>query len=551
MADDSHDGPGAPGKDPNEEELREVEELLGEGAKGTTSPFSRGPAASALPEQNLDHDRYDGRLWREILDASAELSALRDDEEAPPTFPALLTDLFLSYFKAQPDLLPETAVEPRHRIANRPFLERTLDDPETYRARVTTSLDVSASALSVLAAGERLLEEIKNRPSLSEFFDEVGQEPQASPPQPSPAEDDEGQDGAPQQTPEPEEGRDAPQDEDPAGQSGQGGEAAGPEPPGRDARRAVRAAANAGREEADNLAGALSGWGLSSADLKRVPLGERLRLLKALSAEEMRRLVDLVGKMRILARQKAKEKVRERRDEVHSIELSGDLGRLLPSELALLASPQEERSLTALGRLARGESLSWELRGKEKEKKGPLIAMIDSSGSMGEALAGSPHKKMEWATALALGLVDLSAGRGGLPRRASAVLFFNARVAHEVRFAPGERDARKLLDVATVRAGGGTSYEPAIERALEIARESDYAGADLVLVTDELCRADEGFLGGFLEEKERRKMRLLSVVVGYASSGELARYSDRVWALTDLAGPASLMGAAGEVFGLI
>ena len=552
MADDSHDGSGAPGEDPNEEELREVRELLGEGAEGA-SPFSAGPAASALPKQNLDHDRYDGRLWREILDASAELSALRDDEEAPPTFPALLTDLFLSYFKAQPDLLPETAVEPRHRTANRPFVERTLDDPETYRARVTTSLDVSASALSVLAAGERLLEEIKNRPSLSEFFDEVAQEeePQASPPQPSPDEDDEGQDGAPQQTPEPEEGRDAPQDEDPAGRDGQGGDAGGPEPPGRDARRAVRAAANAGREEAENLAGALSGWGLSPADLKRVPLGERLRLLKALSAPEMRRLVDLVGKMRILARQKAKERVRERRDEVHSIELSGDLGRLLPSELALLASPQEERSLAALGRLARGESLSWELRGKEKEKKGPLIAMIDSSGSMGEALAGSPHKKMEWATALALGLVDLSAGRGGLPRRASAVLFFNVRVAHEVRFAPGERDARKLLDVATVRAGGGTSYEPAIERALEIAREADYAGADLVLVTDELCRVDEGFFGGFLEEKERRKMRLLSVVVGYASGGELARYSDHVWALTDLAGPASLMGAAGEVFGLI
>ncbi len=202
MADDSHDGPDAPGKDPNEEELREVRELLGEGAKGTTSPFSAGPAASALPEQNLDHDRYDGRLWREILDASAELSSLRDDEEAPSTFPALLTDLFLSYFKAQPDLLPETAVEPRHRIANRPFVERTLDDPDTYRARVTTSLDVSASALSVLAAGERLLKEIKNRPSLSEFFDEVAQEePQASPPQPSPAEDDEGQDGAPHSTP--------------------------------------------------------------------------------------------------------------------------------------------------------------------------------------------------------------------------------------------------------------------------------------------------------------------------------------------------------------
>ena len=234
------------------------------------------------------------------------------------------------------------------------------------------------------------------------------------------------------------------------------------------------------------------------------------------------------------------------------MELSGDLGRLLPSELALLASPQEERSLAALGRLSRGEALSWELRGKEKDKKGPLIALVDCSGSMDEPFgAGTPraHKKMEWATAVALGLVDLAAGRGATPKRESAVVFFNARVVHEVRFAPGERDARKLLGVATVRADGGTRYEPAIERAMEIARESGYEGADLVLVTDELCRVGEGVLRGFLEEKERRKTRLLSVVIGHASTGELGRYSDRVWALTDLAGPAT--GAAGEVFGLI
>ncbi len=437
MADDRdpnlpNESPEGPERDPNEEELRRVEELLGGGAEAVTSPFSEGPVSSSLPEQNLDHDRYDRRLWREILESSAELTSLQGDEEAPRTFPALMEDLFLSYFKAQPDLLPEAGVEPRHRRANRPFVERTLDDPDTYRARATTRLDVAASALSALAAGEKLLEEIKNRPSLSEFFDEAAnQEPPDGQPE------DGGPDGGP---------------EDGSAAGGPGG----PELPGRDARRAVRAAARSGRKEAENVAGSLSGWGLSPADLARVPLGERLALLKALSAEEMRALVDLVGRMRFLARQKAQEKVRERRDEVHSIELSGDLSRLLTSELGHLASPDEERSLAALGRLARGEALSWELRGKEKEKKGPLVAMIDCSGSMdapfGERPGGTPghngpHSKMEWATAVALGLVDLAAGRGGSPKRAAAVLFFNARVAHEVRFAPGERDARKLLPV--------------------------------------------------------------------------------------------------------
>jgi uncharacterized protein with von Willebrand factor type A (vWA) domain len=112
---------------------------------------------------------------------------------------------------------------------------------------------------------------------------------------------------------------------------------------------------------------------------------------------------------------------------------------------------------------------------------------------------------------------------------------FNGRVVSEVRFAPGERDPRKLLCVATVGASGGTAYEPALERALKIAAESAYDGADLVLVTDERCRLGEPFLRRFLGEKGRRRMHLYSVLIGARSSGELERYSDAVWTLGDLA----------------
>jgi hypothetical protein len=127
--------------------------------------MSGGPAAKDLPPHNLEHDRHDRRLWRELCEASRELADLAHDEDAPETFPALLNDLFLSYFKAQPNLLPKEGVEPRHRRANRPFVERALEDPDTYRARAATRLDVASSGLAALAAGERLLEEIKNRPS--------------------------------------------------------------------------------------------------------------------------------------------------------------------------------------------------------------------------------------------------------------------------------------------------------------------------------------------------------------------------------------------------
>jgi uncharacterized protein with von Willebrand factor type A (vWA) domain len=285
----------------------------------------------------------------------------------------------------------------------------------------------------------------------------------------------------------------------------------------------------------------MAGWGLAPADLARVPLGERLELLKLLSGPQMARMLEMVGRMRNLARRSARDAVRQRTDEIHSVESSGDVSRLLPSELAALASDIPERRLEAEARLLTGRTLSWSLKGREKEKRGPVIAMIDASGSM----EGHP---MEWATAVALGAVDLAAGRGGLPKRSSAIVHFNARVVSEVRFAPGERDPRKLLCVAAVGASGGTAYEPALERALEIAAESSYDGADLVLVTDERCRLGDRFLRRLLQEKERRRMRLYSVLIGTGSSGELERYSDAVWTLGDLAG-AYPDDVAAELFG--
>jgi hypothetical protein len=513
-----HLGGGTPGEN---DDLKRIEGLLGrEGA----SPMSGGPAAKDLPTRNLEHDRYDSRLWGELLEASAELEGLARAEGAPRTFAALLNDLFLSYFKAQPNLLPEEGVEPRHRHANRPFALRTLEDPDTYRARASTRLDVASSGLATLAAGERLLQDIRNRPDLTGFFDRTAEDTSS----------EGGVDGQPERSDdapadEPGAEEEAPPEGPPAaGRAAGEGQQHEPEVPGRDARCAVRSASRAGREEADRVAGAMAGWGLAPADLARVPLGERLELLKLLSGPQMARLLKMVGRMRNLARRSARDAVRQRTDEIHSVESSGDVSRLLPSELAALASDIPERRLEAEARLLTGRSLSWSLKGREKEKLGPVVAMIDASGSM----EGHP---MEWATAVALGVVELTAGRGGLPKRASAIVHFNGRVVSEVRFALGERDPRKLLCVATVGASGGTAYEPALERALKIAAESAYDGADLVLVTDERCRLGEPFLRRFLGEKGRRRMHLYSVLIGARSSGELERYSDAVWTLGDLA----------------
>jgi uncharacterized protein with von Willebrand factor type A (vWA) domain len=161
---------------------------------------------------------------------------------------------------------------------------------------------------------------------------------------------------------------------------------------------------------------------------------------------------------------------------------------------------------------------------------------------------------MEWATAIALALVDLAAGRRGssASKRRSHVLYFNERVVHEVAFAPGERDPRKLLSVATVGAGGGTDYRAALDRALEILAGGApaYAGADVLLVTDAICALDDEYVRRLLAEKGRMGFALYSVLIGSADTTELARYSDEVFCPTDLTGSeAGPDGVAGEVFG--
>lgn len=509
MSDDPK-GPGAPR--PGEDgELERVRRFLSEPAPAGGA--SDGPAASsptAPPEktdQNLAMDSYDARLFGELREASGKLKEMLGAEGAPKTLEPLSQDLFGAFYKAQPDLVPEGEVEDAALWANRPFLEALLEEPKTYETRATTRLDELYSAAAATAATERYLKELDDDPELKAAL-----LPADEPPEDAQDEEEDESNGSPEDKPGP--------------QAPPNGPAVG-----RKLRRAAKAAAEAGVEEAEEVADALGLWGLQPADLKRLPLGERLALARRLSAPGgARRVADLLGRMRNLARATAREKVRSRRDEVHSVTLSAPEhpARILPSELASLASPNRLRRLDFLRRLVEGRVLHYDLNRDEKKGRGPLVALIDSSSSMGGA-------RMEWAAAVVLGLVQAASGTGSSGSRPAALVFFNTRIVRELRFAPGERSAQKVLDAATVGADGGTEYVAPLARGVEIVgEERDYRDADLLLVTDGECEVPEPFLETFSAEKGRLGFRLHSVLVGRrAALGELARYSDAVWALPE------------------
>jgi uncharacterized protein with von Willebrand factor type A (vWA) domain len=287
------------------------------------------------------------------------------------------------------------------------------------------------------------------------------------------------------------------------------------------------------------------------ADLARVPLGERLEIARKLRTRRLKALADLLGRMRNARAAGERRSLKSARGQIHDLERSGDLARVLPQEraAAFASHSPRKRRLDFYRRLSERSVPSYSLTTDEPAGRGPIIALIDSSLSM----AG---EKMEWASALALALAHAAArgargkGSAGGARRVHA-LFFNARVVLEVDLEPGERDARKFLSVGTVEAAGGTDWEPPLKRAMELLRTEAYRAADLLLVTDGECELDEGFAAELALAKAEGPSKLVSVLVGEGVAGSLEPFSDRTIAVEALAAAEAKHDAAGAVFGAL
>ncbi len=495
--------------------------------------------AEGFVKNNVGVDRYDARLFSEVLDAEPELRALveRAGEDAPKTFGPLLLDLFASFYKMVPELVVATSVDPAHLRANRPFIERLREDEGTLIARLSTAADEVASALATVEAGRRILEELLRRPALGDWMDRQAERRPDDPPAPSPPPG--GDSPSEEETP-----REPPTD--PSDPNAPGGVPEDvPDGFAGDLRAVVRAASRAGSDEAAHHARALRDWGLKPADLRTVPIDERLEIARKLKTRRMRDLADLLGRMRNHRRAAERRKVKANRDQIHGIGTSGDITRVLPSEIAgAFGTKNPLRKLDFYRRLSERSVPSYSLRTDEPVGRGPLIAMIDSSWSM----SGSP---MEWASAVALALAHAATGRATAARRVRAI-FFNARIVLEAELAPGERDIRKFLALGTVEADGGTRYDRPIQRALELVSAGPRPGEgvpDLLLVTDGRCELAEEDVSRLEAEKASRGFKLVTVLVGdHARAGSVEPFSDKVVEAQDLARASGARDAAGEVF---
>jgi uncharacterized protein with von Willebrand factor type A (vWA) domain len=274
------------------------------------------------------------------------------------------------------------------------------------------------------------------------------------------------------------------------------------------------------RETMEGLAEAgFSGMPGNSSQIGGTMPAKAVRALAARlkSDARLKQVALLAGRFKRIAASKRRSRVKHGADEIADIEQGGDLARLLPSELVKLAHPKLR--LAFMRSLVEKTSLQYQLIGSEPLGKGPLVVLLDKSGSM-------DGPRDVWATALTLALLD----QAQRERRTFALLGFDYHVKYESVVKPGEPLPEEALFTA---CAGGTEIGVALSRGLELIKmdRGQLKKADVVLVTD--GGSDPGSATKIREDALAMGVTILGLGIGVEREW-LQPWCDDIQAVQDL-----------------
>jgi Mg-chelatase subunit ChlD len=235
------------------------------------------------------------------------------------------------------------------------------------------------------------------------------------------------------------------------------------------------------------------------------------------SDARLKQIALLAGRFKRIAATKRRSRVRHGADELADIEQGADLARLLPSELMKLTHGTLRAAF--MRSLIEREAMQYQLVGNEPLGKGPLVVVLDKSGSM-------DGPRDVWATALTLALLD----QAHRERRTFALVCFDSQVKFEAVVKTGESLPEDALFTA---CAGGTEISVALHRGLHLIQQHPGAlkKADLVLVTD--GGSDTAGAPALRERAQDLGVTILGLGIGVEREW-LQPWCDEVQAITDL-----------------
>jgi uncharacterized protein with von Willebrand factor type A (vWA) domain len=237
-------------------------------------------------------------------------------------------------------------------------------------------------------------------------------------------------------------------------------------------------------------------------------------------------ILDMLGRMEVEYNAQRVDLSHFGSSEVYSIHTSNDLKHVLPTELVKLKDPVLKNLFMA--QFVEGKLLTYQLRGKNWDeiqyksegRKGPVIALVDTSYSMN----GAPE--------LTAKAIVLAAAKKLMKekRDMKVILFSSVDQTVSIELTDRNKMARHFLDFLQLSFGGGTDFNTALYAGVESLRQGEWKDADLLFITDGYSvLSDQKLLEEWAELKKEHDVRCFAIIIGNDSSGGLAPISDRTF----------------------
>lgn len=479
-------------------------------------------------KNTIRHDKLDSRKFNKMKNKVKDLQNITEEgEDQLETVDKLTEDVFYSLYKYKPKENPEQEIEEPYRY-NKDLIDKLKDMKDFKQLRSHTKMDDFQSSLSTVSFTNRIIEEmddedlqeinrkikdmrerVKKIDDLASELDKlIGQMKE---------EDIDLSDDIEELEEELEE-LEKLQEEDMEKLE----EDMDMNTPS--SRDAVRSAVREAKSESEAMGELMNGFSMDSGDIESLSWKDKMELAKKLKDTEwLHDLAIEIGKMKRLAEGVRRNKINKMPEEVMGIKRDRNISRALPSELGYLCNDLEDLFWK---KYTEDDILEYELEGQEDEGEGPIIACVDTSGSM-------RGRKMRWAKAVAFALYNI-AQRDDRP-------FYGINFASSdelAKFDLNEEDEgeryKVMMDFISHSFGNGTDFNRPLTEASDIIEEKeDYEEADIVFMTDGRAQTSESVLERIERLKDELDFRIVGIQIGYKAGG-LEAFADNIYDFRDI-----------------
>lgn len=272
----------------------------------------------------------------------------------------------------------------------------------------------------------------------------------------------------------------------------------------------------------------VSAWGFEPGDETRVSIDSKIQAIQIIRrSPDLKKLTDIIGALKEQARAAQKSKTKNGTTNIQSVTVGNNLQIVLPSEKMLLNNPTTRTEFYR--KYFSKQLLTYEVSNIEKKGRGPMIVCVDDSGSMGD-------QEQTWSRAFAMALLEIAQ----LQKRNYALILYDDYVRDVMIQEKGYLDPLAVVEICEKRYGGGTNFERPLKKSLELLNDNRFKHGDIVFITDGDCCVSDSFMKTYKQAKESKEFFTRGILINIgsyrrsSSEASLKMFCDEVIPLTKM-----------------